>query len=152
MRAAEKLARYRALPRADRRILHSATLLLPVAWLGLHVAGLQRMQAWAQRSRAPERDDFPLEEAAAIGTLVNIAARHSPWPATCLTRSLVLVRMLRRRGAAARLCIGVRLEDGALDAHAWVELEGVPVNDAPDVAEKFAPFGDMPTPAQFRSP
>jgi hypothetical protein len=152
MGAAEKLARYRALPRAQRRILHHAALLLPLASLGLHLAGLRRMQAWAQRSRTPIRDDFPLEEAAAFGALVNIAARHVPWPATCLTRSLVLVRMLRGRGAAARLCIGVRLVDGALDAHAWVELEGVPVNDAPDVAEKFAPFGDMPAPAQFHAP
>jgi len=152
MRAAEKLARYRALPRADRRILQHAALLLPLAWLGLHIAGLQRMQAWAQQSRTPTRDDFPLRAAAATGRLVNIAARHVPWPATCLTRSLVLVRMLRRRGAAARLCIGVRLVHGALDAHAWVELEGIPMNDAPDVASTYAPFGDVPTSDQFRTP
>jgi Transglutaminase-like superfamily len=152
MRPAEKLARYRALSRADRRILRRAALLLPLAWLGLRLAGLPRMQAWAQRAGPPVREDFPLGEAGAIGSLVNIAARHAPWPATCLTRSLVLVRMLRRRGAAARLCIGVRLEGGALDAHAWVELEGIPVNDAPDVGVRYAPFGDVPAPSQFRAP
>jgi len=150
MNAADKLARYRALSRKQRRILLRAALRLPFAWLGLHAMGPRRMQAWAERP--PAREDFPLEEATGIGGLVNVAARHAPWPATCLTRSLVLVRMLRERGAAARLRIGVRVVDGALDAHAWAELGGVPVNDAPDVGSKFAPFGAPPSADQFRAP
>ena len=147
----EKLARYRALPRADRRILHRTTGLLLLAWLGLRLAGLRRIQAWAERPVCQGAGLAPTE-AAAMGALVNIAARNVPWPATCLTRSLVLARMLRRRGAAARLRIGARLENGALDAHAWVELDGLPVNDAPDVGARYAPFGDPPSPAQFRAP
>ncbi|MDH4096298.1 MAG: lasso peptide biosynthesis B2 protein [Betaproteobacteria bacterium] len=150
MGATQELARYRALPRAHRRILLGAALRLPLAWLRLRTTGLRRMQAWAERP--PAREDFRLDEAAGIGRLVNIAARHAPWRATCLTRSLLLVRMLRERGAAAQLRIGVRLVGGALDAHAWVELDGVPVNDAPDVAEQFAPFGEMPSAEQFRAP
>jgi hypothetical protein len=34
----------------------------------------------------------------------------------------------------------VQLADGHLLAHAWVEYAGHPLNDAPDVAERYAPF------------
>jgi hypothetical protein len=34
----------------------------------------------------------------------------------------------------------VNREDGELRAHAWVELNGVPLNDDHDVALRFPPF------------
>jgi hypothetical protein len=43
-------------------------------------------------------------------------------------RSLVLLRLLARRGAAGSLVIAVRPnEDLSLDAHAWVELQDSPL-------------------------
>jgi len=45
------------------------------------------------------------------------------------------------QGVPAELRIGVRTQEG-FSAHAWVEVGGQPVNDAPDVAERFAPFDD----------
>jgi hypothetical protein len=36
--------------------------------------------------------------------------------------------LLRRQGLPARLRMGALLRDGALDAHAWVELDGVPLS------------------------
>jgi hypothetical protein len=43
-------------------------------------------------------------------------------------RSLVLLRVLARRGASGSLVIAVRpSEDLTLAAHAWVELDGVPL-------------------------
>ncbi len=43
----------------------------------------------------------------------------------CLRRSLVLGHRLRER--RPKLVIGVAKEDGALSAHAWLEIEGCPV-------------------------
>jgi hypothetical protein len=40
----------------------------------------------------------------------------------CLRHSLVLCAMLRRRGAPARLCIGVERQGDGLAAHAWVDV------------------------------
>ena len=74
---------------------------------------------------------------------MNIATRHTPFRATCLSRSLLLGWLLRRRGVASDLRIGVRLTNGVLDAHAWVECSGVPVNDRPDIAAQFALFCDL---------
>ncbi len=49
-----------------------------------------------------------------------------PWDSRCLMRSLVLLRMLARRGIACQLVLGVRAGD-AFAAHAWVEHEGQPL-------------------------
>ena len=49
----------------------------------------------------------------------------SPLPADsrCLVRSLVLVRLLARRGLPATLVLGASNTDG-FEAHAWVEQDG----------------------------
>jgi hypothetical protein len=46
-----------------------------------------------------------------------------PGDTRCLVRSLVLVRLLARRGVPARLIIGVT-RTGPFAAHAWVERDG----------------------------
>jgi hypothetical protein len=60
--------------------------------------------------------------------------------ATCLPRSLALWWLLRRRGIAADLRIGVRKEGGRFEAHAWTEWRGTVLNDGDDVGERFAVF------------
>lgn len=74
-----------------------------------------------------------------LGRLARIAGRYVPTNGSCLRQSLLVWWLLRRKGVPAELCIGVRKQEG-LAAHAWVEVAGQPVNDAPDVAERFAPF------------
>jgi hypothetical protein len=59
--------------------------------------------------------------------------------------------MIRMRGAAAQVRIGVRFASGTLDAHAWVELDGQPVNDRADVSTRFAAFDQIVPAAAFRS-
>lgn len=141
-----KFAKLRALSWPERRVLAQAMLLLPMVWTGLRLFGLPPMHSWASRAtraaRTPRADVAP----AALGALVGIAGRHLPFPSTCLTRSLLLAWLLNRRGERADLRIGVRMTGGALDAHAWVECDGRPVNDAPDVARRYAAF-DGPLPA-----
>jgi hypothetical protein len=63
--------------------------------------------------------------------LAQIAGRRGPVRATCLRQALVLHGWLRRRGLNPEIVIGVR-RDGvaALDAHAWVELEGESIDAA----------------------
>ena len=76
-----------------------------------------------------------------LGRLTRIAGRYVPANGSCLRQSLLVWWLLRRKGVPAELRIGVRKQEG-FAAHAWVELAGQPVNDAPDVAERFAPFDD----------
>ena len=136
----------------QKRMLLAAWLWLPLFWLGLRVLGLPRFQAWLLKAPAQSIFSLTLPAIKALGEAVNIAARHTPFPATCLTRSLLLGWLLRRRNVASKLRIGVRLTQGMLDAHAWVECEGVPVNDSPDVNEHFASFGDLIPVKAFQAP
>ena len=144
-----RLTRFRALSGSDRRTLLAAAAWMPIFWLGLRVLGLPRFQARLQRTATTANTAMPLADIQALGELVNIAARHTLGPRTCLTRSLLLGWLLRRRGVESQLRIGVRLNQGALDAHAWVECDGVPVNDQPDVGAQFASFGDLVPLAAF---
>jgi len=44
--------------------------------------------------------------------------------------------------------IGVRKATGRFEAHAWVELRGVVLNDSADVRERFAAFDRAIRPAR----
>jgi hypothetical protein len=145
------LSRFRALSWPDRRVLVLAALLLPLVWAAVRVLGFARVHARLGTAGAPDAPS-PVADPVRIGYLVNAAAGLPLVPATCLTRSLLLNWLLRRRGVRSELRIGVRMEGSALDAHAWVECEGRPVNDAPDVGRRFAAFDGPLHPRSFSSP
>jgi hypothetical protein len=46
-----------------------------------------------------------------------------PADSRCLMRSLVVTRLLARRGIASTLVVAARVE-GGFEAHAWVEVDG----------------------------
>lgn len=132
-----KLARLRKLPRSERTILFAAAVGLPLFSVGLRLLGLERFRALLRRSTPAvvvSRDSPPPIR---IAELVAVAANHSPWSATCLTRSLLLSWMLDRRGVRSTLRIGVCIVEERLDAHAWVEQDGQALNDT---AEKLRAY------------
>lgn len=147
-----KLNRLWLLSTQERRTLFTAAAWMPVFWLGLRVWGLAHFQARLQRLGSVRPIPMDIEDIQALGRLVNIAARHTLGRGNCLTRSLLLGWLLRRRGVRGDLRIGVQLVDGSLRAHAWVECDGVPVNDQPDVGARFASMGDLVPLEAFRSP
>lgn len=63
-----------------------------------------------------------------------------PLPTLCLTRSLALAWILRRRGLPGELCLGVRNSTGAFEAHAWVEVDGLVLAETDDVAHLYEAF------------
>lgn len=127
----------------------AALVLLPASALALRRFGLGRVQAalvrWAPHP-VPRPAAQSLDEARRTAWVVEVAARRGPWPANCLQRSVVLWWFLARRGLAGDLRIGVRRRPGgppgsdSLDFHAWVEHEGVVLNDVPHIRSRFATF------------
>lgn len=146
------LARFLALSGPERRTVLAAAVVLPLLRAGLQVFGLERVQRWLHRETPAGPALLTIDDARRLGTLVNGAALRVLDRDACLTRSLYLWWLLQRRGAGAKLRIGVRLEEGALEAHAWVECEGIPVNDRPDVGSDFPPFMDSISPRRFDTP
>jgi hypothetical protein len=71
----------------------------------------------------PRRPDLSSEE---ICRAVEVTARFIPG-ATCLVKAQVVCAMLNRLGYAAEIKIGVLKKSSNLEAHAWVECEGLVV-------------------------
>lgn len=102
---------------------------LPVTGAFIRAIGFQRTsKVWARFSGSvPLRPSSAqdMTDAQALARLAAIAGRRGPIAVTCLRQSLVVRAWLRRRGLDAQLKIGVKKNGAALDAHAWVELDGV---------------------------
>ena len=145
---------FAALSRADRGLFVAAWVAIPVFWVGLRMFGLQRWLAWvgARPLTAGGASEPSWAQVRDWGRLVNAAAARPPYPRACLARSLVLLWLLRARGVEASLRIGVRFIDRQLDAHAWVEWAGRPVNDRLDIGGTFADMGELVPMAAFHSP
>ena len=74
-----------------------------------------------------------------VARRANTAIVGLPWRANCLERSLVVWWVA---GAEAQLKLGVATGDGSEPHrfHAWVERDGVVINDSPGVAAEFLPL------------
>jgi Transglutaminase-like superfamily len=104
-----------------RLYTREAAVLLALARLAVRLLPATRIIAWA--SRAPRRiNRFAVSEAAAVSWAVDHVGAKRWMNAACLPRALAAQAMLRRRGVASRLCLGVAHEGQQLAAHAWIEL------------------------------
>ena len=104
-------------------------------------AGLPEAVSAARRIEppAPFRMDQSASLAAArrLGGAVERILGAMPFDSRCLIRSLVLVRILARRGLASRVVLGVRAKP-SFSAHAWVEYAGVPLLATGEEFERLA--------------
>ncbi|MBN1138602.1 MAG: lasso peptide biosynthesis B2 protein [Anaerolineae bacterium] len=93
--------------------------------LSLHVFSFPRVQAWLVPVRHSPASLPSVDVAATavhLGRLVDLARRHHLLTTRCLSRSLVLQRLLYQRGVPTELQIGVRRGCGTISAHAWLEV------------------------------
>lgn len=110
-----------------------AALLLPLLTLLLRLRGFRYTQRFLQKKIHAKAVRPALSSEAEVCAwtcrMLLAAARYSPFPSTCLERSLALWWLLRRQGVAVELRIGVRKEQKQMAAHAWVERNGVAVGE-----------------------
>lgn len=128
----ERLRRFRKLEPEARRIFLRAAILLPLFALSLRVRGFGSTQASLQRflTAANQKTNTDQEARAALtARMVRAAVHHGLGRPSCLEESLALWWLLGRRGIASQLRIGIRKENAQLEAHAWVEFEGVALNE-----------------------
>lgn len=121
-------ARWRRLSRTDRARLIALVVLVALVDIALRTLGLRRTQTLLRLDRAPAaapRGERALADAQRIAELANIAGRRGAWTNTCLRQALAVQWWLYRHGLPAQLRIGAQRAGGQLDAHAWVELDGV---------------------------
>jgi Transglutaminase-like superfamily len=128
-----------------RRIyLREAAVMIILARLAVRVIPPARIFSWADRP--PRRiNRFAGDEANWIAWAVETAA-VKPWiNALCLPRALAAHAMLRRRGIASRLCLGLARKESGLAAHAWVEVGKQKINISSTEAGyvRLAEFGGV---------
>ena len=80
-----------------------------------------------------------------LSSAVTAVAALPPLRSRCLARSLVLWWLARRRGHDVTFVMGVAPPvAGTLDAHAWVEHGGTPLNDTADVRTRYSALPSPP--------
>lgn len=132
---------------SERWLLLRSAVLLPATTLALRWFGFRRCYVTyarlarrsSHRQLMNEQDKIQAERIATIIALAN--ERYAPHKAMCLSKSLVLWHALRTIGIPANLELGARTITGAFEAHAWVEYDGIVLDDVPNVAQIYEPFG-----------
>jgi Transglutaminase-like superfamily len=130
----------------ERGLVVEALVALTATWLGLRLFGFRRWNCVLERVAAPSRAEIPYSKSGivasgrAIARQESAAARNLFFHPSCLERSIVLRALLRSRAIPAELRIGAQKQAERFEAHAWVECEGIALNDANDVHVHFVPF------------
>lgn len=141
----ERLRRFRNLSAPARGLfLRAAALLLWVA-LRLKIQGFQvtqnSLQEFGAETLAPPLDPQETSKCTALtARMVRAAARHGIGSPSCLEESLVLAYLLRKQGIASQLRIGVKKNIPKFEAHAWVECDGIVLNESGALHDHYSPF------------
>jgi hypothetical protein len=108
----------------DLLMIGEALILMPVVEVGLRTMPIHRLLCALGRQGANGARESAVDVRRAA-RIVETLARFYPFRPTCLKKSLVLLRLARRRGLPAELRIGVKKASGEFSAHAWIECGGL---------------------------
>ncbi len=114
---------------------------LPLVAASVRLLGYKRVHRFLSVAPTSLPQPSPLHrtDAERIARMVQLAARHGLVRGNCLSRSLLLWRMLLRRRIPAEIRFGVRAYGAGMQAHAWVEQDGRALGDGFDDGE----FADL---------
>jgi hypothetical protein len=150
----KRCQQYHQLNGDERGLLWKSVILLPLIHTALSFWGFPRFYQFLE-NRVPLRKNGSLKneseiiiQAHQIAKMVSIAARYGLVRATCLRRSLLIWYYLRCRGITSSIIFGVRKISGKLDAHAWVEINGIVVSERDDTHIQYHPMGSAMPPTR----
>jgi hypothetical protein len=125
--------RVRSLDASDRELAIEALRLIACVRVGLHVLPVSTVRGYLER-----RATANVRPVDRIAWAVKAIGRRLPGT-TCLVEALVAHSMLQHHGHSATLRIGVRSGSRTpLDAHAWVECDGLVVVGDVDALTDYA--------------
>lgn len=112
--------------------------MIPITELSIRFIGIQRSIVFIckpDKFVSVEKND-QLPSAKIILRALMAGVEQTYWKGNCLSRSIVLHRLLIKNGISSKLCIGVRSKP-KFKAHAWVEHKGRPLNADPKVHRNY---------------
>jgi hypothetical protein len=148
--ANSKLRRFWSLDRSGRALVREALLLPLLISMSFRLKGVPWTQAelrrWATQGATGSTPATSSEAAdwIALAQLGQRSVRRAAGVGgNCLVRSLTLWTMLLRRGVVTDLRVGVRRREGKIEAHAWLEFAGMPVNENQENVDSYSVY-DQP--------
>lgn len=145
----EHLRQFKALEPRARGLFLQAMAVLPLISFSLRLHGFRATQRSLQKylSRATSNvsgwSPGGLDGRASLtARMVRSAAYRSIGRATCLEQSLALWWLLARQGIASTVRIGTRKADEKFEAHAWVECDGIALNEPQDAHRHYSAFDE----------
>ena len=117
-----RLRRLRRMTAAEWRLFGEAWVLALIVSFGLRWVSFERLVGWLDRPVAPARPLLPAHVAPRRAARLVRSAAARAGRSTCLTRALVLKRLLLRRGVGTVLVIGTTRGSDAFEAHAWLRV------------------------------
>lgn len=110
-----------------------AALMLAVAGLTLMLLPFKRYVWWLKLGGSSAAIDPAT--ATRVGRAVRLGASNVPWNAVCLPQAMAAAAMLARRGYGSALYVGVvPSPKGAMNLHAWLEVDGIIIVGGPRAA------------------
>ncbi len=111
-------------PRTARRIyLREARIMVAFARVAVRCISSSRLLRWVDRPINRIRR-FAIEEQDWVAWAIEHTGHRADSEAQCLPRALAAHAMLRRRGIASSVCLGVARDGDSVSAHAWIEVGG----------------------------
>lgn len=123
-------------------MFYRAAVLLPFVRISLRIRGFQKTRDALQQGVVARADSERNAEKRVQETarMVRAAARNGLGSPSCLEESLVLCRLLSEEGIASQLRVGVKRDPKKFEAHAWVECNGVALNETEALHDYVAAF------------
>ena len=145
------LASWLRLPPPQRAMALEAAVWLTLAWLLVHHVPMRYWRRHLKTAGGGSGDAGSRRRGRAVGGVVRSVARRLPFETLCLPQAMAAHWMLRRRGVACRLWIGVRRRtpERPLDYHAWLTVDGESVIGG-QPARAFVPLPWPPAAADAR--
>ena len=143
-----------------RGLFLRATAVLPVIFISLKMRGFGATQEFLLRSfpiapQTSQQDSIQVvddrKRTQLTSRMIDAAVRHVWRASTCLEKSLALWWLLGRQGIACEVRIGARKQGGKFEAHAWLERDGVAINEPQQEHRHYAAF-DAAFPLQSSEP
>ena len=140
----KSLRRFSALEPTAQTLFLRAVMMLSLVGLSLKFRGFDATRSTLRKmisGTTPQTEPNSRNKRIALTAhIVNAADRHGPIHPSCLVKSLTLWWLLGRQGITSELRVGVRKEGGNLEAHAWVEREGIALNEPEERHHHYAAF------------
>ena len=125
--------------------IHAWLLLLWVE-LALRFFSYARVSRWLSHIPNPTKKPQPPNPSANIQTTlqwVDTASRNHILTITCLRRSLVAQNLLAQQGIPVELRFGIKKDNDAFCAHAWLEYQGQAIGEAEQLTQAYQPLAKV---------